>query len=94
MASVTLPWILVWLQTGRPVLSCGTAAPFLRLTLYFFPLLLVFPITSNALSTTYKLESGDRNMHLDLYVNWTFCCFAAESEILRDIQPSLLKPPI
>lgn len=73
--------------------SCGTAVLFLRLPLHFFPLLLVSPIMTNALSTTYKLESGDRNIHLDLYVNLTFCCYGAESEIPGAIQPRSLKPP-
>lgn len=76
MASVTLPQMLVWQQIGRPVFSCGTAALFLKLPLHFFLLLLVFPITSNALSTTCKLGSGDRNMHLNLGVNLILllCC--------------------
>jgi len=48
---------------------------------------------SNALSTTSKLGSGDRNMQLDLYMHLTFCGYAAASEIPGAIQPGSSKPP-
>lgn len=70
--------------------SCGTAVIFLRLPLHFFLLLLVSPIMTNALSTTCKLENGDRNMHLDVYVNLTFVVMVLKVKFLELYNPALL----